>query len=1151
VMCRVDIYDNIGESNEQNNSREEEVTPPVTALPDLVVTEIVFDQKAGTISYKISNVGDGDTSASFICQLSLDDPFIYEKSEVTATLKAGETRILYYKAIELSLGPQVTVRACADLDDQIKESDEQNNCLEKTLEIPASPPPTPTPTLTRPATLFLLITNGPIVSQVNTDSVIITWTTNLDSDSRVEYDTRSGILREKQTDTQLTREHRIGLQGLAPGTVYRFIVESEYNDGHTVKSRPMTFITSAPADKENPVVSLDLPEKLAGAKAIIEATAKDNTAVSKVTFYIDGKAAFTDYAAPFRWECDTSLFGEGSHSFGARAQDTAGNIDEIARDGEISNHLTGELSPVRVSIRTPSSGEEIYGISSISAEISHDLDLRINRVEFLLDGSVINATDYDPPISLTPVLAPVYITSYRWDTASVGPGSHVINVRVRDEVGNWGSDSRRASTTEPPVPVISVTRDVLRIDNYYEVTLNLRNDGELDVSNLAVADTCRFLQCVRNVLWRRGVSGSFNQLLPAGRVTGDTANRAINTLEVSLGVLRVGETKALRYYAVPVIRDTYDAYLSPEIGTELSVSYETTHGNYTRNPSLAYRCPTLEFVETVRAADYLIITCPARLDDDNPADNTSILLATMAELAKTKNGVLGYVSRARADLGAAAVKMLIQEGGTWSILMAPAWVNSGYLLITGEAEIVPAWDWERIPLSDYPYSDTRGDMTPELRVGRIIGNTASDLTIPLLNSLNGVYNGSQALLVSGPEDTWESNVKNATLGRGAMTAAGLDAEILHTEYFTCDYAMLAEGIRIKKAPQSGTDLRELAIFLLQRLGPPRGAAADEDFSEYTNNEIGTWLLWARHRTPGVAIRNDAIADANAIIARSGGGDGLRGVMWGVMKDTLMKKDTEREFTTKELAAWLLWEELSPRGPITPDTLGSSVIGGVSHRLADMTQLELVAAADTIITGSRLNLAKTRAEAIQASNTSRGGTYSPWSYVYYADGYTAEHERSEAIKRKAAEGNDVIYFYGHGDPGGWCGALTDWIGTGSEVDPMDFGGRNPIMGAFSCLTGYYDGGPQYDSTDHLVKDNPSISEALFRNGAAVYMGATVVMLYSQMDELTSSKLWRYWSSTSSIGDILHSLKVNLISEGEWWYPFVYYYNLYGDPKYGRR
>ncbi len=109
----------------------------------------------------------------------------------------------------------------------------------------------------------------------------------------------------------------------------------------------------------------------------------------------------------------------------------------------------------------------------------------------------------------------------------------------------------------------------------------------------------------------------------------------------------------------------------------------------------------------------------------------------MAQLAKEKNGVLGFISSRRAAEGAQSLMNLMQDGGAWSQMMATGWVDNGYLLLVGETEIVPAWNWRDVPLSDFPYGNTKGDERPELRVGRIIGNSAADLAVPIRSSLQG------------------------------------------------------------------------------------------------------------------------------------------------------------------------------------------------------------------------------------------------------------------------------------------------------------------------------------------------------------------------------------------------------------------------------
>ncbi len=270
------------------------------------------------------------------------------------------------------------------------------------------------------------ITSGPVASQITQDSAIISWITDEESDSKVSYDTCADSFRLNREDAQLVTEHQLALVKLEPGRVYQLIVESKDKAGNLVRSRPFVFETESPADKEKPTVSLILPEKLSGRKVIIRADAHDNTDVDKVVFYFDGKPAFTDFTAPFEWEFDAAAHKEGAFHFAARAFDAANNAAEAARDGEISHHFSGELSPVKVRIVAPASGDEVYGEVGISAEIDDEADLGFSYIEFKIDETVLSETSFDPPYYFTPILSPTFIASRDWDSTAASRGSMLL-----------------------------------------------------------------------------------------------------------------------------------------------------------------------------------------------------------------------------------------------------------------------------------------------------------------------------------------------------------------------------------------------------------------------------------------------------------------------------------------------------------------------------------------------------------------------------------------------------------------------------------------------------------------------------------------------------------------------------------------------------
>ena len=106
---------------------------------------------------------------------------------------------------------------------------------------------------------------------------------------------------------------------------------------------------------------------------------------------------------------------------------------------------------------------------------------------------------------------------------------------------------------------------------------------------------------------------------------------------------------------------------------------------------------------------------------------------------------------------------LLAEEGEWALKMGadPAdstdWASSGYLLIVGETEIIPAWggqSWRyrdfwagidmtfRTTCTDFPYASTTGRETnPELSMARIVGNDARSLSVAL-NTAVQLHRGS-------------------------------------------------------------------------------------------------------------------------------------------------------------------------------------------------------------------------------------------------------------------------------------------------------------------------------------------------------------------------------------------------------------------------
>jgi uncharacterized protein (TIGR03790 family) len=88
--------------------------------------------------------------------------------------------------------------------------------------------------------------SGVSAASVAARSATVTWSTNINSDSQVEYGTDSGYGFSTPVDSTITTSHQVTLADLAPGTLYHFRVKSRNQAGQLGVSDDFT-LTTAPA----------------------------------------------------------------------------------------------------------------------------------------------------------------------------------------------------------------------------------------------------------------------------------------------------------------------------------------------------------------------------------------------------------------------------------------------------------------------------------------------------------------------------------------------------------------------------------------------------------------------------------------------------------------------------------------------------------------------------------------------------------------------------------------------------------------------------------------------------------------------------------------------------------------------------------------
>ncbi|MGQ9707707.1 MAG: C25 family cysteine peptidase [bacterium] len=534
---------------------------------------------------------------------------------------------------------------------------------------------------------------------------------------------------------------------------------------------------------------------------------------------------------------------------------------------------------------------------------------------------------------------------------------------------------------------------------------------------------------------------------------------------------------------------------TPQIGDSTTISYRINDSWYLT----CFRIPFTpdDMADAFRTCDYLLVTSPERLFGANPpATHNDVyrLIATMARLAKEKSGVLGFMPR---DWNQFELKDALNH--TWGNSLTSTYKSSGYLLLVGQDDIVPAWNtpvehWGIVRLSDYLYSNLSGDGQCELRVGRIIGLTAAELTIPIQTSLDvwrgtARYDGSRGMMVSAAEGPFEWFVMWAVELSDSLRRKVRDVFCVLGERFITRMNMLREALWI----DCDRDLYKLSRWTLREW-------------LWNGHTLGTIdQLSEIDRMSRTAVQDSAIALARRLIREED------------------RPANDTDLVVKALEQILPWEDFVPRR--------NEYVRALAQWL--LQQRGVIPPADTIGRALRVG------EEIQYA---RRGQRLP-VYNYYDTPGDAARDRSSLIRSiMMAQGPDIIDYIGHGGPGSWWWTLDDWRTSSCPAEPLSFGSHRPVVLGHTCSSGDY--------TERGEHGPVSIARCFLRNGAGIYVGATRVS-FCCTNYTLYHETFRHWSTREHFGDAFVGLKNTTCLREHDWILETIMYNLYGDPKYRRR
>jgi hypothetical protein len=270
-----------------------------------------------------------------------------------------------------------------------------------------------------------------------------------------------------------------------------------------------------------------------------------------------------------------------------------------------------------------------------------------------------------------------------------------------------------------------------------------------------------------------------------------------------------GSKRTYTFNVVPLM--TYPNPPTPAIGNLIDMSWESPSNQaYYSYSQLSIAKTTggetipQAHASAVKAADYVLVTdyyrlflqfAPSYYSGPNASTaQVNSLLSSMAELARYRNGVLGFYG----SYSATKLRNLLCPSGDWGKKLGSNFTSGGYLLLVGEIEIIgtfvsKGWSWGdgKVDFTDQPFGNMGGDKAPEIAVSRIVGNNPTRLREAIENSL-GVIKGttgygfdrSHALLVSGTGDGQDNFVDNVNDVGSILSGKSISVNKLHWK----DYA---------------------------------------------------------------------------------------------------------------------------------------------------------------------------------------------------------------------------------------------------------------------------------------------------------------------------------------------------------------------------